>query len=642
MAEVKETGILVFEVDQGAALVSLEQTNKAIIATKESQAELNKAYKAGSITLDEYAEESTRLQAVQKKEIDQKKLLVKAVETESNSINALRQRTEALKKERNNLDLTTQKGLDRLDQLNKKINQNDKALEKNISLIEKQKFNFGQFSGLIDQAIPGLSGLTSNLGLAKDAFGKAGLSMAAFGSVPIVALLTSAITVIESLSAAFKETGYEAEIANRITIQFFEEQVKQLDAVNRALQLRARLLGVSGADEGTQQGAERDIIQNQRRQAVTELLALELKLSDLRLKADQDILENGELINKNIETALLIGLKDNERINAYIEKQREELEGYKEAKQAVIDKDEEVKQLTDDLTVQLAVVQKISEEDRKIADINRRLARANRSGSFTERQGIVGTDETREVAVLNGASTSAQDSFAVQSSEAVNNHLLGIQVDFNKRMLRTKEKGAKDQRDLAKSTAEYNIELQMMELQATAQLAGALSALFGENKALASAEALINTYLAIDKTLRAFAGVPIPGYAIIQAVATGAFGLAQVAQINNVGFAEGGYTGKGGKHDVAGIVHRDEYVVPKWQVHNPIYSGHIAALESGRTKGFADGGLASAPALTQINQQLMMTNALKNMPNPEVSVKEITRTQRKVNVKQNISRLGAR
>lgn len=32
------------------------------------------------------------------------------------------------------------------------------------------------------------------------------------------------------------------------------------------------------------------------------------------------------------------------------------------------------------------------------------------------------------------------------------------------------------------------------------------------------------------------------------------------------GFATGGFTGRGGKHEVAGLVHKGEYVLPKEQV----------------------------------------------------------------------------
>jgi len=86
-----------------------------------------------------------------------------------------------------------------------------------------------------------------------------------------------------------------------------------------------------------------------------------------------------------------------------------------------------------------------------------------------------------------------------------------------------------------------------------------------------------------------------------------------VAKITGLGFSEGGYTGDGGKHEPAGIVHRGEYVVPKHIVHNPAYSGYIQSLERARV-GYADGGLVTNTATAQIEQQAMMAEALRSIP----------------------------
>ncbi len=79
------------------------------------------------------------------------------------------------------------------------------------------------------------------------------------------------------------------------------------------------------------------------------------------------------------------------------------------------------------------------------------------------------------------------------------------------------------------------IELEIKTLDATVAVIGALGQIVGEQtkagKALAIAGALISTYSAIAKQLAAFAGVPIPGYAIAQAIATGLVGFVQVKKI---------------------------------------------------------------------------------------------------------------
>ena len=56
-------------------------------------------------------------------------------------------------------------------------------------------------------------------------------------------------------------------------------------------------------------------------------------------------------------------------------------------------------------------------------------------------------------------------------------------------------------------------------------------------------------------------------------------------------FADGGYTGSGSKNEVKGIVHGGEYVIPQWMVNKS--PSMIGALESIRTRGYADGGLVS-------------------------------------------------
>lgn len=89
------------------------------------------------------------------------------------------------------------------------------------------------------------------------------------------------------------------------------------------------------------------------------------------------------------------------------------------------------------------------------------------------------------------------------------------------------------------------------------------------------------------------------------------------------GFSEGGFTGTGEKMEVAGIVHRNEYVVPKWQMSDPVSFDHVRALESIRSRrtpinplpssGFADGG----PTDRATADRIAMANAA-NSPKMEV------------------------
>ena len=64
------------------------------------------------------------------------------------------------------------------------------------------------------------------------------------------------------------------------------------------------------------------------------------------------------------------------------------------------------------------------------------------------------------------------------------------------------------------------------------------------------------------------------------------------------GFSEGGYTGDGGRLEVAGVVHRGEYVVPQPELRDPYVASMVASIENIRRRrtsanslpGYAEGG----------------------------------------------------
>lgn len=64
----KEEIIFEYQIDMGGALADAERFKRNIIQTKEEQKQLNDAYKKGSISLEEYAADSVRLEAILKKE----------------------------------------------------------------------------------------------------------------------------------------------------------------------------------------------------------------------------------------------------------------------------------------------------------------------------------------------------------------------------------------------------------------------------------------------------------------------------------------------------------------------------------------------------------------------------------------------
>lgn len=202
--------------------------------------------------------------------------------------------------------------------------------------------------------------------------------------------------------------------------------------------------------------------------------------------------------------------------------------------------------------------------------------------------------------------------------------------------------------DQAKKTAAVEIEVEKSKTQIIGGLIGSLANLAAEDsvahKALASAQALINTYLAATAALASGSEIN-PVFGILAAATAVANGLAAVARINGVEFAEGGYTGPGPKHKPAGTVHAGEVV---WNQEDVKSVGGPAIANAMRPTAkrlkapsygrYADGGVVTTGISQPINQQLELLNIVKNMPTPEVSVVEIAKVDRRVKVKQKISK----
>lgn len=131
-------------------------------------------------------------------------------------------------------------------------------------------------------------------------------------------------------------------------------------------------------------------------------------------------------------------------------------------------------------------------------------------------------------------------------------------------------------------------------------------------KAFNIATGVVNTAQAVLKALASTA----PPLNFILAGAVGALGALQIAKIVATpipdyysasagggggggatgGYYDEGYTGKGGKYQPAGIVHKGEYVIPAHLLQTPEvanYAGVIEAMRTGR-RGYADGGVVGA------------------------------------------------
>jgi TP901 family phage tail tape measure protein len=179
---------------------------------------------------------------------------------------------------------------------------------------------------------------------------------------------------------------------------------------------------------------------------------------------------------------------------------------------------------------------------------------------------------------------------------------------------------------------------------------GSLSQVFKQQsiagKALAISQAAINTYLGVTEILRTQSTLPEPA-ASIQRVASIAgvlaTGLGAVARIR--GFADGGYTGDGGKYEPAGVVHRGEYVLPQ-EVVRSIGVGNLDSLRSMFTRqapgrqSYATGGLVGAtlPSTSMFAAQAA-AEANTMVLQPVLPVESLRTVQQRVAVREQRSTL---
>ena len=211
------------------------------------------------------------------------------------------------------------------------------------------------------------------------------------------------------------------------------------------------------------------------------------------------------------------------------------------------------------------------------------------------------------------------------------------------KQLITEEIYRKEIAKLDKQESERKQQYRAANLQGAADVFGAIGGLAKENsiasKAVATAQALINTYLGVTAALTS---IPFTPANFLQALAVGITGAANVAKINSVKAARGAIvrgSGTGISDSVPAMLSTGESVINarSTAMYKPLLSKINTA--GGGVSFMAGGGIASREISEPIIARNSMTNqflaALKTMPNPVVGVKEFTRvSDNMVSVKQ--------
>ena len=157
---------------------------------------------------------------------------------------------------------------------------------------------------------------------------------------------------------------------------------------------------------------------------------------------------------------------------------------------------------------------------------------------------------------------------------------------------------------------------------------------FAAAKAFAVAKAIMNAPETFSNVYTSISAIPLigPYIAPVMAGAAVAVQVAQASQIKSMqmsGFADGGYTGHGGKYEIGGVVHKGEGVLTQEEIAKLGGPSGFFALRDSIANGFADGGLVGVPSYTGGSRYL------QNNPQTGVSITINNNTNAHVDARQN-------
>lgn len=653
----EESLILNLEVDQTDAQKALIQTEKNLLSLKKQQEEVKKEYKEGKISQDQYIESNLKLQKAIKSETEQKKTLNRALEVESGSRNEMRHRVALLNKEYNSLNKTTADGKKRADELQKELSQLNNELNEGSKAAGQFKDNIGnypeQFKSAVDQVKPfGVS--VSDAGASMSKFltpataavgilaGLATAYAASSAGAKDLAFAQDRLTfftdsLIESLGELVSGTGEGGEgalnkfidlaidfsksipefaIAQALFAAATGKTVDQLNKESKALaaareELRkleieaTRAQGFAKLFEKTAEDARRtrddeEVILEQRIKAANTV--------EQNLNANQTVRVN--ILNREIEAikAANVNWKNQDNIVLQIEQKHTEIRDIQE-------------EINGKLTENIKTRTKLNEQLQALARAERRQQGTGPGASPDPLQGAFATQLSNQE----------------QTQANFNARIAQMQKEAADEAIRQKQRESDAKIEIEKFTNEATLGLTAGSLATAAGLFDQSSAQY---KVLATVETLISTYASAQKAYESMAAIPIagPGLGAAAAALAVAQGLARVATINGIQFAEGGYTGDGGKYEPAGVVHKGEYVSPQHVVQSPQAQPHLQALERMRG-GYADGGFVTNQNIAASQQALIIANTLKHMPQPVVGIREFTEVSNRVQVREQAATL---
>lgn len=659
----KETTILEFVIDQDQLLKDAAASKRAILEVKNAQAELNKEFKKGEASIEDYTEQSVVLEKQLKDEQDNYNSLTKAIRTNSNSLDAQRLQLSKLVKERNAVDQSTAKGIKQAQELTVKI----KGLN---DAIKQQEQAGGDFRRSVGNYTQGIVEAAKEINIAGVSVGGLSTQLAAFATPATAAagLLTGLTSLYASSSIGARDLeNAQIKLGSAFTLasNAFGDLINNLtggsatgegglfSSLVDAILLKIDPSGLTAAYGKLAAQAQFTLKQLEITQLVSQKVAKDAlksaeelsRVRDDETKSNEERLLAAQRVNEFLierENELVATQKQRlEQLELLLLLDKNNLELQKEIKQTEF----EIADIQEDSAgKQTAALQAIAALEKEILNAQREQAALSRANQRA--QSGPGAQILSAVDV-----TAPEESARFIAEEAAAEAILGVNERLNQDLAKENERFRDKQIQFKRQAVALELELEERKLQGIQFIFGETASVFDQQseifKALASAETLISTYSSAQKSYDAFAGIPIvgPALGIAAAAAATIAGLARVAQINEIQFAEGGYTGPGGKYQPAGTVHKGEVV---WSQADVSAMGGPHVVDAMRPTfprrgfrfGYADGGVVTNAAVAETNSNIAMMNAIRNLPPAELSVKEFTRVQRRVQIKESLTRLG--
>jgi hypothetical protein len=217
MAQIREEILIDVKLEKGQNDQQITDLTKRIIelqaANKNLVAQNKEVAKTQGENSKEYVENSKQIE-LNKQKISEasasRKGLVTTLQAEDNSIKALTVRNRELIKARDLINTSTVEGRQRISEINQQLDANNQKIKENVSALEQQKINIGNYASALDGVVPGLGGFVNGLQNGT----KAAL---AFIATPLGAILGAIGLALGALIEYFKGTEEGQDRLNKIT-----------------------------------------------------------------------------------------------------------------------------------------------------------------------------------------------------------------------------------------------------------------------------------------------------------------------------------------------------------------------------------------------------------------------------------------